>query len=71
MTQTGHEQQRLRIAAARRFLHCSIAESGGRRDSALNAAARENNAIALFEIRLQDMDKLEAELRAAKIKKEK
>jgi hypothetical protein len=37
----------------------------------LNAAARENNAIALFEIRLQDMDKLEAELRAAKIKKEK
>jgi len=52
--------QAARIKAARNLVHNWIKEAIERRNQALNAASRQNELVALYELRLQDLDDREA-----------
>jgi len=67
MMQADYDRQKKRIEQVRTLMTCSIEEAKYERDRAFNFAAKRENEIALYELRLQDMDKLEAELNATKI----
>jgi hypothetical protein len=84
MTQPEYDRQKQRIKQVRDYMAALIAEENERclmamKDietaqkyivAAQNRGARASASIALFEIRLQEMDKLEAELNAATIETE-